>query len=364
VKLVVTIFLLLLVGIQSFACDQYLKKYQKDCQFQDRVRRLKTQLAAKHVNLDDVAEYRVLRFIDRNSWESAKRDKRAPINIYNPKPDTWQVWDAGIRKIFVSKKLNGILYRGFKLDRDMFSNMNLVLLSDGNRSIKDPITDQKKKPGQFRVDKDLGVGFCNPNVADSNPDLEKAKKSVIRFQQEWERKVGYTFDQLARRKNAISAEEATFVVNMSQSPHPTCKGKNSWVNYAPTADVQKNLDWMRIFIEANLQNYANNKAAMSPVELATFVQKWFVSIHPFSDGNGRTSRAVQDILLANFDLPFAPAGDLYIDATAEVETYIQQTYAKMDAMLTVLESCAKIDYKLPLSQRPFYCATTTELNSL
>ena len=363
-KTLMAAILLLLVSVQSNACDQYLRKYTKDCQFQDRVRRLKTQMKSKGVNLDEIAEYRVMRFIDRNSWESAKKDKRAPINIYNPKPDTWQVWDAGIRKIFVSKQLNGILYRGFKLDRDMFANMNLVLLTDGNRSIKDPITDQKKKPGQFRVDKDLGVGFCNPGVANSVPELEKSKRSVERFQQAWEKRVGYTFDQLARRKNATDAESATFVVNMSQSAHPTCSGKNSWVNYAPTAEVQKNLEWMKIFIEANLKYYSQDKAMLSPIELATFVQKWFVSIHPFSDGNGRTSRAVQDILLANFDLPFAPAGDLYVDATAEVETYVQQTYAKMDAMLTVLESCAKIDYKLPVSKRPFYCATTAELNSL
>lgn len=363
-KMLAAAILLLLVSVQSNACDQYLRKYTKDCQFQDRIRRIKIQYATKKVDVNDVAEYRVLRFIDRGSWEKAKREKTAPINIYNPKPATWQVWNDGIKKTFTSKNLNGILWRGIKLDDVTYAKMNYNLLTDGTRSIKDPITDQKKKPGQFREAKDLGVGFCNPNVADSRPMLEKSKKSVERFQAHWEKQVGYTFEDLAKRKKAIQPEAATLVANMSQSAHPTCKDKSSWVNYAPTEEVQRNLDWMRIFIETNLQYYQQNKPKLSPVALATFIQKWFVSIHPFSDGNGRTSRAIQDVLLANFDLPFAPAGDLYVDATAEVETYVQQTYDKIDAMLTVLESCAKIDYRLPINQRPFYCATTTELNAL
>ena len=317
-KIILTFLFAVICGLKALACDQYLRKFPKECEFQDRIRRVKNELKAKGVDADEVSEYRVLRFIDRHSWESAKRNRTAPINIYNPKPATWQVWDAGIRKIFVSKRLNGILYRGFNLNRDMFSNMNLVLLTDGTRSIKDPITDQKKKPGQFRQDQDLGVGFCNTNVPDSSPMLESSRKSMLRFQQEWERKAGITLDQLARQKKAIEPESATFAVAMSQSPHPTCKGKSSWVNYAPTADVQKNLDWMRVFIEANLRMFQQNKPVMAPVALATFVQKWFVSVHPFSDGNGRTSRAVQDILLANFDLPFAPAGDLYIDSKGYV----------------------------------------------
>ena len=53
---------------------------------------------------------------------------------------------------------------------------------------------------------------------------------------------------------------------------------------------------------------------------------------------GRTSRAIQDALLANFDLPFAPAGDLFNDATTEWELYLEQNYKAMESMLTVLES--------------------------
>jgi hypothetical protein len=39
-------------------------------------------------------------------------------------------------------------------------------------------------------------------------------------------------------------------------------------------------------------------------------------------------------------MPYAPGGDLQNDALENPETYIQNTYSKMESMLTFLESCA------------------------
>jgi Fic family protein len=37
---------------------------------------------------------------------------------------------------------------------------------------------------------------------------------------------------------------------------------------------------------------------MDPVILAAVAHLWFVTIHPFEDGNGRIARAIADIALA------------------------------------------------------------------
>ena len=356
------VFVLFISAARAQACDDYLKKYPRDCKLQDRIRILKVKMNGKNIKADDIAEYRIIRFVDRPSWEKAKLAHTKPTEIYKPAPITWNVWDSGIKLIFHAPNLNGILFRGgIKLNNNTISLMNRVLLTNGTDNIKDPNTDKKKNPGEMREGTDTGVGFCNPGVANSLPMLEVSKKSLVRFEDKWEHQIGMTFGQLVKSKNGMLPDSATLVAAMTQSADLNCKAPNSFVNFIPTAQVAQQLDWLRIFTETNLQLLQKNKPVLSPVELATFVQKWFVTIHPFSDGNGRTSRALQDILLANFDLPFAPAGDLYIDATADWEVYLEQTYGAMERMLDTLEACAKVNYHLPLAERPFYCATVQEL---
>jgi Fic family protein len=60
---------------------------------------------------------------------------------------------------------------------------------------------------------------------------------------------------------------------------------------APTADrieqeMRQFLDWF------------NGDATMEPVLKAALAQLWFVTIHPFDDGNGRIARAIADMSLA------------------------------------------------------------------
>ena len=52
------------------------------------------------------------------------------------------------------------------------------------------------------------------------------------------------------------------------------------------AEMTRFLDWL------------NGDAAMEPVLKAAVAHLWFVTIHPFDDGNGRIARAIADLLLA------------------------------------------------------------------
>ncbi len=49
--------------------------------------------------------------------------------------------------------------------------------------------------------------------------------------------------------------------------------------------------------------YNKNKAILHPVALAALVHLNFVSIHPFTDGNGRVSRMIQNFVLNRFGYP-------------------------------------------------------------
>lgn len=49
--------------------------------------------------------------------------------------------------------------------------------------------------------------------------------------------------------------------------------------------------------------YEFNKGKIEPVALAALSYRWLVSIHPFSNGNGRTARLVQDWILQENGYP-------------------------------------------------------------
>ncbi len=66
--------------------------------------------------------------------------------------------------------------------------------------------------------------------------------------------------------------------------------------------------------------YNKNKHKLNPVELATIVHLKFVSIHPFSDGNGRISRLLMNFVLCKSKYPML---DIY--------------YSNRDSYYTALE---------------------------
>ena len=60
---------------------------------------------------------------------------------------------------------------------------------------------------------------------------------------------------------------------------------------------------MKSFVEETNRQIAEAKTFQQKCEAAFYAHFQFVSIHPFSDGNGRTSRLIMNYILAIFDLP-------------------------------------------------------------
>jgi len=54
--------------------------------------------------------------------------------------------------------------------------------------------------------------------------------------------------------------------------------------------------------------YKGNKKLLHPVELAALVQLKFITIHPFGNGNGRTSRFMMNIVLNKYGFPLFNIG--------------------------------------------------------
>ena len=58
-----------LASTSALACDATLKTFPRDCAIQDRYIALRNEFQANYnININDIAEYKVIRFIDRPSW--------------------------------------------------------------------------------------------------------------------------------------------------------------------------------------------------------------------------------------------------------------------------------------------------------
>ncbi len=363
-KNILVLLTFLLVSSHSLACDQAISKFSRDCKIQDRFLKVRAQLAKENVDINELAEYRALRMIDRASWEKAKINLTPVTQIYKPAPLTWEVWDGGMRNIFGQTSFKGVLFGDYPINESMLKSMNWILLTRGEENVKDARTDRKVKAGSLRKKTDMGVGFCSDGQDDHHSLIAATNASSLRFQNKWEASIGTTLSQLVSMRFAgASATEIPHFggeLSVGQLGCDRANQSSLFINYLPSPSVEEHLRWFITFVEDNLARYQNNRPVLSPIEFATFTQKWLVSMHPFSDGNGRTSRAVQDAVLANFDMPFAPAGDLQNDVEIEFETYLENTYTKIEGMLNSLEGCA--DLKTRNVPTPYQCMSVQELH--
>ena len=76
--------------------------------------------------------------------------------------------------------------------------------------------------------------------------------------------------------------------------------------------------------------YEENKDRLDPVELAATFQRRFVIIHPFPDGNGRTSRLLMDRILAEHGLPPPILEDMDGDYFSSPEDWVRQVREGID----------------------------------
>jgi hypothetical protein len=368
------------MSVSALACDSYLQfpqkdprqaaLFKKDCELQDRYQTVRTYFESLNINVAELLEYRILRFVDRSSYESAKANELHPSQIYKPAPMTWEVWDTGIRSIFGDDKLQNTLFitngfdsAGLGFDHLTFTNFNAVLLKNQMGDVsRDKLINKSVRnsaPGTFRQAGDGNVGWTSldTNIAHT---VNESQQSMRAAQKRWEELIGASFSTVVARHSGLAPQAATFSVPMSVSLQTTGTPpvQSYFVNYAPDNMVMAEISWLSSFIKENLDRYRKGNPVMPPIQLAAIVQKWLVTIHPFSDGNGRTSRAAQDVILANFKMPYAPAGDLQNDVLEKTADYVDKTYSAIELMVKKLESCAE-EYRLNESgARPSYGCRT------
>lgn len=79
--------------------------------------------------------------------------------------------------------------------------------------------------------------------------------------------------------------------------------------------------------------------SVDPIKLATQLQQNYVAIHPFIDGDGRTSRYYMEIVLNSVGLPFPVLNDFWADTTHFEKDYEQQIRDGISRHINVIKAC-------------------------
>ncbi|MFM6930088.1 MAG: Fic family protein [Bdellovibrio sp.] len=336
-----------MMSFKAYACDDVLKmkaeaagrnsSFHKECKIQDRFHKVKEGFSKLGIDLNNVNEYKALRFIERYTWEKEKPKETPLENIYEPAPETWQVWSSGMAEL-TGNKAPGFLFSE-TVDKDFFVHINRSLINDSIDNAPDSYNVHVgfyRRPGQETT-------YCQPydvNVLQKVSLVEQTNQEVAA---RWQTQNNIDFRSLVGMMGYPQyAEQAQLGAGMNAKVG-SCENKDNQIllSYVNSKMVMPQIQWLSAFIKYNLQQYRSGNPSLAPIELSALVQRWFVSIHPFTDGNGRTSRALQDLILLNFDMPFVPAGDLQQDTLVVYSRYLEATYSAFDRSLVSLEGCLK-----------------------
>ena len=115
-----------------------------------------------------------------------------------------------------------------------------------------------------------------------------------------------TFYEMIQYKNDLTLKTVLSWHNkmFSQTkPQNAGKTRNVYVGIAGSKITLPSPHAVQMLLQDFFSWYAKNKKKINPVLLSALVHLNFVTIHPFADGNGRTSRLMMNFVLQKYGYP-------------------------------------------------------------
>jgi hypothetical protein len=346
-------------GVSAENIESYKAKLDRECALSERYLALSDRAFNSYgITLDDITEYQTLRYVQRSWYESAKvnntpvpvilqiwkKDHELPVE--KRKTVSWDNWSHGILQLdgFVERIAGGrpflvsdlqvahrFFYQYAEENKVKYGNLYRYGDESGDYS-HDPIPGYIKQPHPTLPD-----GYWWP----FNDDEGLKEKAVVDALIANYRAMGLYPNVIGKSAD----DNVNDVLRMKQ-----INGK--WVIYGgDTRANGKHLELLLGFINTMVKQAAQgqhmvwNGRLMTPGEVAFFAQQYFVHIHPFSEGNGRMSRFIQEVVLSLFALPVGSSGDLMdIDVLTEHAPYYETAIKTTEGQIRTVENCVNSVY--------------------
>ncbi len=113
-----------------------------------------------------------------------------------------------------------------------------------------------------------------------------------------------------------------------------------WLTYSSADRIQEPMTRYLSNLQADLQRVSNGSVDF--LEVAARAQRDLVAIHPYSIGNGRTSRLVMDLILQSYGLPAPNLANQNTDLSTSLRPWAQAIGTGVVRVVEKLKFCVKL----------------------
>jgi hypothetical protein len=309
------------------------------CQVADRYTTVRAQLTAEGGSPDRIANAIAPRFIKLDFWEKVRTAKNfEPWTVYDPAPMTWGKWERGREAVDDAARRNYIFGKTPVLSLKWALGLHGI-------DMKGLLEDA----GHFRTDDVIGAAVERSKSVPTD-QIESLRKNKYRTAAgeplvSWTQTSCYE-DVDAAFRNAHPKPTLDDQIEAVTGTPPKSFRDSAGVDrqcgffvYGPRAEIRSQLtQWVKNVNFRSHAAYTTHSA--DPLLTAARAQKWFISIHPFSDGNGRTSRFAMDYVIESAGLPAPIITDMDLDLLSTESEWADEIGRGILRTLKILENCA------------------------
>jgi len=328
----------------------YRLKLQNECWWMQAYQELKSQLLSRYqLTPEQISEYQAMRFIRRADYETAKATEVPVELIYQIKRDQYQlpldqrssvIWDNWSKGILQLTNLRSAIQNG-----EAFTYAKLEQAHVNFFQLSDEVGDDANPPHP---------GVMKPPVPSdyywwelSGPQEAAEAKAVTSA-------INNHYKELGLLPNFPEAK-LNLVIDVRQAVRRQPPEKKNVIEYvwvvfsgqtrANMTHLQNILKFVQHMLTQALQNRTLiwNGKALTPAEVAMLAQKFYVGVHPFAEGNGRTGRLMQELILTVMDMPHGSSGDLMdYDVLTTFPDYYRRAMQSNVQLMHKMKTCLEI----------------------